>query len=81
MTVQALQLMHLTIANFMPPNLALLVNEVSDSSIQTVTPMLYKRLHDMQWEVRDSALEILQTIAEISHISKYYLLKIRLYQN
>lgn len=68
--MQGLQLMHLTIANFMPPNLALLVDDVNDSSIETTPPMLYKRLHDANWEVRDSALEIIQTISEISHISK-----------
>lgn len=54
----------------MPPNLALLVDEVGDSSITTITPMLYKRLHDINWEVRDSALEILQTIVDIAHLSK-----------
>ncbi|XP_034935397.1 uncharacterized protein [Chelonus insularis] len=62
--VKALKLCKLAIENFMPPNLALLVN--SESHMNNIGPTLYKRLHDPNWEVRDSALEVLHVIADIS---------------
>lgn len=52
----------------MPPNLALLVE--SDSNMNDIGTTLYKRLHDQNWEVRDSVLEVLTTIATISE-NKY----------
>ncbi|XP_014471739.1 PREDICTED: uncharacterized protein LOC106742896 [Dinoponera quadriceps] len=62
--VKALKLCELAIHNFMPPNLALLVD--SDSHMNEIGPTLFKRLHDPNWEVRDSVLEVLNTIATIS---------------
>ncbi|XP_015121081.1 uncharacterized protein LOC107043881 [Diachasma alloeum] len=62
--VKALQLCKLAIQNFMPPNLALLVE--SDSGMRGIGLTLFKRLHDPNWEVRDSVLEVLITIAAIS---------------
>ncbi|XP_063981218.1 uncharacterized protein LOC135164623 [Diachasmimorpha longicaudata] len=62
--VKALQLCKLAIQNFMPPNLALLVD--SDSGMSGIGSTLFKRLHDPNWEVRDSVLEVLITIATIS---------------
>ncbi|KAG5309952.1 BRAT1 protein, partial [Acromyrmex insinuator] len=62
--VKALRLCKLAIHNFMPPNLALLVD--SDSNMNEIGPTLFKRLHDPNWEVRDSVLEVLNTIATIS---------------
>lgn len=56
----------------MPPNLALLVN--GESHMNNIGPTLYKRLHDGNWEVRDSALEVLHVIANISETSKYLIL-------
>lgn len=64
--VQTMQLAHLTIAHFMPPNMALLVSELHDSSVQRVSAVLGARLRDQAWEVRDSALETLHTVADIS---------------
>ncbi|XP_035721549.1 uncharacterized protein LOC118441356 isoform X4 [Vespa mandarinia] len=62
--VKALKVCKLAIQNFMPPNLALLID--SDSHMNEIGPTLYKRLHDPNWEVRDSVLEVLNTIAIIS---------------
>lgn len=66
--VKALRLSKLAIENFMPPNLALLV--ASDSHSDSIESTLFKRLHDPNWEVRDSVLEVLNTIATISE-AKY----------
>jgi len=54
----------IAIANFMPPNLALLVN--SDSHMNEIGPTLFKRLHDSNWEVRDSVLELYSTLSQQS---------------
>lgn len=57
----------------MSPNLALLVDRTNDSSMSLLVPMLTAKLYDMDWDVRDSALEILQTISSIAHSSKKWL--------
>lgn len=54
----------------MSPNLALLVDRTSDSSMDSLGTLLVGKLHDMDWEVRDSALEVLHTVSGISHSSK-----------
>lgn len=64
LTVQALKLCKLAIQNFMPPNLALLVD--SESHMDELGATLFKRIHDTNWEVRDSVLEVLNVIATIS---------------
>ncbi|XP_076240863.1 integrator complex assembly factor Brat1 [Calliopsis andreniformis] len=63
-SVNALKVCKLSIQNFMPPNLVLLVE--TDSHMNEIGPTLFKRLHDVNWEVRDSVLEVLNTIAIIS---------------
>ncbi|OXU24734.1 hypothetical protein TSAR_013123 [Trichomalopsis sarcophagae] len=61
----ALKTCRLAIENLMPPNLALLSVEF-DEQTSEIGPTLYKRLHDPNWEVRDSVFEILNTIAILS---------------
>lgn len=70
LVVQALHLIQLCIENFMPPNLALLTNSLSGTSFDQLGSLIFKRLHDPHWEVRDSSLEVLHTLATISQ-SKY----------
>lgn len=62
--VKALKICKLAIQNFMSPNLVLLTE--TDSHMKEIGPTLFKRLHDVNWEVRDSVLETLNTIAVIS---------------
>nr|XP_034180713.1 uncharacterized protein LOC117604576 [Osmia lignaria]XP_034180714.1 uncharacterized protein LOC117604576 [Osmia lignaria] len=62
--VKALKVCKLAIQNFMPSNLVLLIE--TDSHMNEIGPTLFKRLHDVNWEVRDSVLEVLNTIAIIS---------------
>nr|CAD7195771.1 unnamed protein product [Timema douglasi] len=68
LAVKTLKLMQRTIQSYMPPNLALLVNTMGGSSINQLGPLIHKRMHDVSWEVRDSALELLHTIATISYV-------------
>ncbi|KAJ8928354.1 hypothetical protein NQ314_019084 [Rhamnusium bicolor] len=39
------------------------VDNVSDTTVGFIGPMLYAKLHDSCWEVRDTALEVICTIA------------------
>nr|CAH7755576.1 unnamed protein product [Callosobruchus chinensis] len=41
--------------------------KVHDSVMGLLGPMLYAKLHDIHWEVRDSALEVICTITRISN--------------
>lgn len=71
-TVLTLKVIQLGIENFMAPNLALLMDSIECSSALTdLGPLLYQRLHDVQWEIRDSVLEVLHTLIVISECSKY----------
>lgn len=70
MAVQALKLTQLSIEHFLSPNLALLVENFNGSGMQNLAPMIVKRLHDNAWEVRDSTLELVTSIAYISQLSK-----------
>lgn len=69
LVMHALKLINLSIARFMSPNLALLVDRTSDSSMANLGPMLIGKLEDADWEVRDSALEVLYTISNIANTS------------
>ncbi|XP_055524076.1 uncharacterized protein LOC129717867 isoform X2 [Wyeomyia smithii] len=66
--ILALKLTQLSIEYFLAPNLALLMDNLQGSGLQFVGSVIYKRLHDSSWEVRDSALELLASIVEISEI-------------
>lgn len=64
-----LKLVNLSITKFMSPNLALLVDQGSNN-MDALGPLLYMKLHDRVWEVRDTALEIVQSLCSISQTSK-----------
>ncbi|XP_065079249.1 uncharacterized protein LOC135702161 [Ochlerotatus camptorhynchus] len=66
--VLALKLTQLSIEHGLSPNLALLMDNIKGSGLEFVGRIVYKRLHDSNWEVRDSALELLASIVEISEI-------------
>uniref|UniRef100_A0A8D8E4B2 BRCA1-associated ATM activator 1 n=1 Tax=Culex pipiens TaxID=7175 RepID=A0A8D8E4B2_CULPI len=66
--VLALKLTQLSIEHFLAPNLALLMDNIEGSGLSFVGRIIYQRLHDSNWEVRDSALELLASIVEISEI-------------
>lgn len=65
-----MRLIHLSISNFLPPNLALLVENFKNSSFELLGPLLMRKLHDIHWEVRDSSLEVLHTLSSLSALSK-----------
>lgn len=71
-TVESLKLIQTSIEHFLAPNLALLMDKMEGSGMENLGPTIYKRLHDVSWEVRDSVLELLHSIVEISRESKFF---------
>ncbi|XP_046406270.1 uncharacterized protein LOC124171171 [Ischnura elegans] len=65
--VQAFHLMKRCIEDFIPPNLALLTNSLQNSSLSQLGSVLEKRAHDLNWEVKDSVYEVLESISSISN--------------
>ncbi|CRK88217.1 CLUMA_CG001998, isoform A [Clunio marinus] len=65
-TVESLKLIQTSIEHFLAPNLALLMDKMEGSGMEDLGPTIYKRLHDNSWEVRDSTLELVHSIVEIS---------------
>lgn len=63
LVVKGLKLVNISIAKYLTPNMALLIDNIQESSMTAVGPLLYAKLHDPTWEVRDSALELLCTIS------------------
>ena len=61
----------MSIEHFLAPNLALLVDTVEGSGMENLGPVIFKKLHDNAWEIRDSALELLSSMVRISETSKY----------
>jgi hypothetical protein len=69
-TIETLKLIQTSIEHFLAPNMALLMDIQEGSEMDNLGPAIFKRLHDMSWEVRDSALELLHSIVEISKDSE-----------
>lgn len=68
--VQALQLIQLSIEHFLAPNLALLVDTLQGSGMENLGPVIYKKLHDNAWEIRDSTLELVASMIQLSKMSE-----------
>ncbi|CAH2037076.1 unnamed protein product, partial [Iphiclides podalirius] len=64
----ALNVIAVTVKKFLPPNLSLLMDSRPGSSMHELGKLIYMKLHDYDWEVRDSALELLLVCTEISFI-------------
>lgn len=67
--VEAFKLLQLSITKYMTPNLALLVDRTSDCSLNQLGPLLKTKLLDDDWEIRNSSLEVLAKVIELSYIS------------
>ncbi|XP_023944565.2 uncharacterized protein LOC112050516 [Bicyclus anynana] len=66
--VTALNVISLTVKKFLPPNLSLLMESKPGSTMHELGKLIYIKMHDMNWEVRDSALELLYVVTDISFI-------------
>lgn len=46
--------------------MVLLLDKEDQSVLDILACLLYAKLHDINWEVRDSALEVIYTVVDIS---------------
>ncbi|RZC33916.1 hypothetical protein BDFB_014214 [Asbolus verrucosus] len=68
--VKTLKLINIAIAKYMSPNLALLVDSATDSTVALLGPLLYLKLRDDEPKVKETALDVVCTISRMSNISK-----------
>lgn len=68
--IAALNTITVTVKKFLPPNLSLLLESRPGYAMDHIGKLIYMKLHDLSWEIRDSALELLLVCTEISYISK-----------
>ncbi|CAH2264777.1 uncharacterized protein LOC120629348 [Pararge aegeria] len=66
--VTALNVISITVKKFLPPNLSLLMESKPGSTMHELGKLIYIKMHDLNWEVRDSALELLYVVTDISFI-------------
>ncbi|XP_032520221.2 uncharacterized protein LOC116772216 [Danaus plexippus] len=66
--VIALNVITITVKKFLPPTLSLLMESKPGSSMDELGELIYMKLNDFQWEVRDSALELLYVCTDICFI-------------
>ncbi|XP_035433328.2 uncharacterized protein LOC118264799 [Spodoptera frugiperda] len=66
--VVSLKVIGLTVKKFLQPNLSLLMDSKPGGSIHDLGKLIYMKMHDRHWEIRDTALELLQICTEIAYI-------------
>ncbi|XP_050345857.1 uncharacterized protein LOC126770497 [Nymphalis io] len=66
--VTALNVIEMTVKKFLPPNLSLLLDSKPGSPMHELGKLIYMKMNDFHWEVRDSALELLYVCTDISFI-------------
>ncbi|XP_063917687.1 uncharacterized protein LOC135133272 isoform X8 [Zophobas morio] len=64
--VHVLTLINVATAKYMAPNLALLLDRTTDSTIALLGPLLFAKLHDEVPQVKRAAVEVVRTIAHMS---------------
>lgn len=66
--VTCLNVIAVTIKKFQPPNLSLLLDSTPGSTMHELGKLIYMKMNNLQWEIRDSALELLLVCTEIAFI-------------
>lgn len=69
--VKALNLMNVTIGNYMTPSLALLVDKVGDSTLVLLGGFLYEKLQSSNLKIKTAALHVTATISHLSCNGKH----------
>ncbi|XP_066260764.1 uncharacterized protein [Euwallacea similis] len=67
-TVSLLRLLNLALAKYMSPAMALLTYDSNDSVVSHTGNLLVARCHSTSWEIRDTALECVHTMAVDANI-------------
>lgn len=68
--VKILDLINICIKNFISPDMALLVESRQDSTLTEVGALMKTYLQHDDWEVKDSALNLLFTCIDVAYVSK-----------
>lgn len=71
--VQTIDLINLSVRNFLSPDMRLLVESDSGSSLSEIGVMTKEYMQHPDWEVRESALSLLLSCADVSFVSMYIL--------
>lgn len=71
--VVSLKVIGLTVKKFLQPNLSLLVDAQPGGSIHDLGKLIYRKMQDRHWEIRDTALELLHICTDIAYISMWFL--------
>ncbi|PZC82243.1 uncharacterized protein LOC110372088 isoform X1 [Helicoverpa armigera] len=66
--VVSLKVIALTVKKFLQPNLTLLMDSKPGTALHDLGKSIYLKMQDRHWEVRDTALELLQLCTEIAYI-------------
>ncbi|KAM3959213.1 uncharacterized protein ACR2FA_006752 [Aphomia sociella] len=66
--VIALNILTLTVKKFLPPSLSLLMETKPGSAVHDIGKLIYTKMHDLHWEVRDSALELLFVCTDFAFV-------------
>ncbi|KAJ8728372.1 hypothetical protein PYW08_016757 [Mythimna loreyi] len=66
--VVSLKVIGLTMKKFLQPNLTLLVDAQPGGSIHDLGKLIYRKMQDRHWEIRDTALELLYICTDIAYI-------------
>ncbi|XP_018332875.1 uncharacterized protein LOC108742240 isoform X2 [Agrilus planipennis] len=62
----SLKMLRILISKGMTPSMVLLSDQAYETPLATVPVILYNKLHDPNWEIRDTSLEVLHTLAIIA---------------
>nr|XP_023023764.1 uncharacterized protein LOC111511923 [Leptinotarsa decemlineata] len=60
--VKGLKLADEALSRYMSPHLALLIDKIDCTTIIPLASLLYVKLHDGEWEIRDSSIELICTL-------------------
>ncbi|XP_035433329.2 uncharacterized protein LOC118264800 [Spodoptera frugiperda] len=75
-TVQVLDLIDLCMKKFLSPNMTLLVESRQESTLTVIGAVMKTYIHHEDWEVRDSALNLLLSCTDLSFIKYIPLQKV-----
>ena len=75
MVLDIIKVINIAIAHYSAPNMALLVEDAPDPTVNLLGPLMYSKLLNEDPKVKVAALEVAYTIAAISKKSKFLIIK------
>lgn len=67
LVVADLNLVRVALMKYMSPTLALLIDQFTNSPLEKIGSILQNKLYDPEWIVRDSTIEAIAVVAEVSN--------------